>query len=256
MSFNKIENDLNNLHSFSRSLGTLFGQIGGFSIFQIIASFILAFITVGMVFSTISEPSPSAIFSAFQGAAWTILIVSLILEVILYYFIIKLIKLLKWAEQQEIPYQDKYRKSAFFFMVGIIVGIILFVVGVILMNWILQQIQEVFNDPLFELEDLEQLPSTDIISALTQVGRIGLSLAGFYYLKQNFTQLSAFMRNGGKVFTGFQLLIIGYLISILGTLIGLIVDLASILGLVGLILTIVGYFQASNGLQNTIWSQF
>ena len=255
MEFNQDENDLNNLRSFSHSLGTLFGQIGGYSIIQMITSFILAFVTVGMLFSVITEASLSAIFNVFQTSIWTIIVTSIVLEIISYIFIIKLIKLLFGAEKHGIPYKDKYRKSALFFIGGIILGIVLLVVAIIVANWLLQLIQDIFNDPLFEIEDLEQVPSTDIISTLAGVGRTGLSLAGFYYLKKNFGQLSDYMRNGGKVFTGLQLLVIGYLLQILGDLIGLIVDLASVLGLVGLILIIVGYFKASNGLKSTIWSQ-
>jgi uncharacterized Tic20 family protein len=159
------------------------------------------------------------------------------------------------AEKKAIPFKDKYRKSALFFILGIIVGIILLIVSFIVANWFMQLIQDIFNDPLFEIEDLEQIPSSDIISTLAQVGRTGLSLAGFYYLKQNFEQLNGYMQNGGNISKGLQLLVIGYLLQIFGNLIGLIVDLASLLGLVGLILTIVGYFKASNGLKRTIWSQ-
>ncbi len=255
MEFNRDENDVNNLSSFSQSLGTLFRQIGGYTIIQIITSFILVFITVGMLVSVILEASLSAIFNVFQTSIWTIVVTSIVLEIISYIFIIKLIKLLFGAEKRGIPYKDKYRKSALFFIGGIILGIVLLVVAIIVANWLLQLIQDIFNDPLFEIEDLEQVPSTDIIGTLAGVGRTGLSLAGFYYLKKNFGQLSGYMRNGGRVFSGLQLLVIGYLLQILGDLIGLIVDLASVLGLVGLILTIVGYFKASNGLKSTIWSQ-
>ncbi len=255
MEFNQDENDVNNLSSFSQSLGTLFGRIGGYTIIQIIASFFLAFMTVGMLFSVVIGASMSEIFNVFQTSIWTILITATVLEIISYIFIIKLITLLFGAEKQGIPFKGKYRKSALFFILGIIVGIVLLVVSFIVANWLMQLIQDIFNDPLFEIEDLEQVPSSDIISTLAQVGRTGLSLAGFYYLKQNFGQLSDYMRNGEKVSKGLQLLVIGFLLQIFGNLIGLIVDLASLLGLVGLILTIVGYFKASNGLKSTIWSQ-
>jgi len=254
MEFNQDENDVKNLSSFSQSLGTLFGQIGGYSIIQIIASFILVVMTVGMLFSVIIESSPSALFNVFQTSIWTILITATVLEFISYFFIIKLIKLLLGAEKKGIPFKDKYRKSALFFIVGIILGIVLLVVSFIVANWLMQLIQDIFNDPLFEIEDLDQVPSSDIISTLAQVGRTGLSLAGFYYLKQNFEQLNGYMRNGRNVSKGLQLLVIGYLLQIIGNLLGLIVDMASLLGLVGLILTIVGYFKASNGLKSTIWS--
>ena len=255
MEFNQDENDVNNLSSFSQSLGTLFGRIGGYTIIQIIASFFLAFMTVGMLFSVVIGASMSEIFNVFQTSIWTILITATVLEIISYIFIIKLITLLFGAEKQGIPFKGKYRKSALFFILGIIVGIVLLVVSFIVANWLMQLIQDIFNDPLFEIEDLEQVPSSDIISTLAQIGRTGLSLAGFYYLKQNFGQLSDYMRNGEKVSKGLQLLVIGFLLQIFGNLIGLIVDLASLLGLVGLILTIVGYFKASNGLKSTIWSQ-
>ena len=255
MEFNQEENDLNNLSSFSQSLGTLLRQIGGYTIIQIIASFFLAFMTVGMLFSVVIGASMSEIFNVFQTSIWTILITATVLEIISYIFIIKLVMLLFGAEKRRIPFKGKYRKSALFFILGIIVGIVLLVVSFFVANWLMQLIQDIFNDPLFEIEDLEQVPSTDIISTLAQVGRTGLSLAGFYYLKQNFGQLSDYMRNGEKVSKGLQLLVIGFLLQIFGNLIGLIVDLASLLGLVGLILTIVGYFKASNGLKSTIWSQ-
>ena len=255
MEFNQEENDINKLSSFSHSLGTLFGQIGGYTIIQIIASFILVFITVGMLVSVVLEESITALFNVFQTSIWTIIITSIILEIISYIFIIKLITLLFGAEKRGIPIKGKYRKSALFFIVGIIIGIFLLVVGIIVTNWLMQLIQDIFNDPLFEIEDLEQVPSTDIITTLVQVGRTGLSLAGFYYLKQNFDQLGDYMQNGEKVSTGLILLVIGFLLQIFGSLIGLIIELLSVLGLAGLILTIVGYFQASNGLKNTIWSQ-
>jgi len=255
MEFNQDENDVKNLSSFSQSLGTLFRQIGGYTIIQIISSFILAFMTVGMLFSVIIEDDMTALFNVFQSSVWTIIITSIVLEIISYIFIIKLIKLLFGAEKQGIPHKGKYRKSALFFIGGIILGIVLLVVGIIVANWLMQLIQDIFNDPLFEIEDLDQIPSTDIISTLAQVGRTGLSLAGFYYLKQNFEQLNGYMRNGRNVSKGLQLLVIGYLLQIIGNLIGLIVDFASLLGLVGLILTIVGYFKASNGLKSTTWSQ-
>ncbi|MFX1310684.1 MAG: DUF973 family protein [Promethearchaeota archaeon] len=254
MKTNLDENDLNNIRSFSQSIGTLLRQIGGYTIIQIIALVILAFISVGMIFSGISGASLSVIFNIFQTSMWVILIASIILEVISYIFIIKLIILLKSAEKQKIPFQDNYRKSALFFITGIIVGIILLVVAIIATNWILQLIREIFNNPLFEIEDLEQIPSTNIISTLVQVGRIVLSIAGFYYLKQNFRQLSFCMRNDEKVHKGLQLLVVGYLLLILGSLIGIGVDLGSFLELAGLIITIVGYFKASDGLKNTIWS--
>ena len=255
MEFKQDENEVNNLSSFSQSLGTLFGQIGGYTIIQIITSFILAFMTVGMLFSVGIGASMSEIFNVFQTSIWTILITATVLEIISYIFIIKLVMLLFGAEKRGIPLKGKYRKSALFFILGIIIGIVLLVVAFIAANWLMQLIQDIFNDPLFETEDLEQIPSTDIISTLAQVGRTGLSLAGFYYLKQNFEQLNDYMRNSEKVSKGLQLLVIGYLLQIFGNLIGLIVELASFLGLVGLILTIVGYFKASNGLKSTIWSQ-
>lgn len=255
MESNQDKNDINKLRPFSQSLGTLFGQIGGYTIIQIIASFILVFITVGMLVSVVLEESITALFNVFQTSIWTIIITSIVLEIISYIFIIKLITLLFGAEKRGIPIKGKYRKSALFFIVGIIIGILLLVVGIIVTNWLMQLIQDIFNDPLFEIEDLEQVPSTDIITTLVQVGRTGLSLAAFYYLKLNFDQLSDYMQNSGKVSTGFLLLVIGFLLQILGSLIGLIIDLLSVLGLVGLILTIVGYFKASNGLKNTIWSQ-
>ncbi|MHA1191989.1 MAG: DUF973 family protein [Promethearchaeota archaeon] len=255
MEIKQDENEVNNLSSFSQSLGTLFGRIGGYTIIQIIVSFFLAFMTVGMLFSVVIGSSMSEIFNVFQTSIWTILITATVLEIISYIFIIKLITLLFGAEKQGIPFKGKYRKSALFFILGIIVGIVLLVVSFFVASWLMQLIQDIFNDPLFEIEDLEQVPSSDIISTLAQVGRTGLSLAGFYYLKQNFDQLSDYMRNGEKVSKGLQLLVIGYLLQIFGNLLGLIVDLASLLGLVGLILTIVGYFKASNGLKSTIWSQ-
>ncbi|MFX1470863.1 MAG: hypothetical protein ACFFB8_19660 [Promethearchaeota archaeon] len=254
MKTNLDENDLNNIRSFSPSLGKLLGQIGGYTIIQIIASVFLVFISVGMLFSGVTETSPSAIFNIFQTSIWTILIASIVLEVISYIFIIRLITLLKSAEKKRIPFQDNYRKSVLFFIIGIIVGIILLVVAIFLTNWILQLIREIFNDPLFEIEDLEQIPSTDIISTLVQVGRTALSLAGFYYLKQNFRQLSFCMRNDEKVHKGLQLLVVGYSLLILGSFFGILLDLGSFLGLAGLIVTIVGYFKASDGLKNTIWS--
>jgi hypothetical protein len=255
MELNRDENDVNNLSSFSQSLGKLFGQIGAYSIIQMITSFILVFLTVGMLVSVIIEDSLSALFNVFQTSVWTIIVTSIVLEVISYIFIIKLIMILFGAKKREIPYKDKYRKSALFFIGGIILGIILLVVAIFVTNWLMQIIQDIFNDPLFEIEDLEQVPSTDIITTLAGVGRTGLSLAGFYYLKINFGQLSDYMQNGKNVSTGLQLLVIGYLLQILGSLIGLVIDLASLLGFVGLILTIVGYFKASRGLKSTIWSQ-
>ena len=255
MEIKQDENEVNNLNSFSKSLGTLFGQIGGYAIIQIIASFFLAFMTVGMLFSVVTGASMSEIFNVFQTSIWTILITATVLEIISYIFIIKLIIILFGAEKKGIPFKGKYRKSALFFILGIIIGIILLVVSFIVANWLMQLIQDIFNDPLFEIQDLEQVPSTDIISTLAQVGRTGLSLAGFYYLKQNFDQLNEHMGKGGKVSKGLQLLVIGNLLQIFGDLIGIVVDLASLLGLVGFILTIVGYFKASNGLKSTIWDQ-
>ncbi|MFW9867275.1 MAG: DUF973 family protein [Candidatus Thorarchaeota archaeon] len=253
MVFNQDEDELNNLNSFSQSLGTLFRQLGGYSIIQIIASFILVFIAVAMLVPVIIQASPSEIFDVFQTSIWTIIITSIVLEIISYIFIIRLIMLLFGAVKQGIPYKGKYRNSALFFILGIILGIALLVVSIFVTNWLLQLIQDIFNDPLFEIEDLEQVPSTDIISVLAPIGREGLSLAGFYFLKQNFDNLSNSMRNGRKVSKGLQLLVIGYLLQILGNLIGLVVDLLSFLGFAGLILTLVGFFKASNGLRNTIW---
>lgn len=254
MKTNLDETDLNNIRSFSLSLGKLLRQIGGYTIFQFIASVILVFISVGMLFSGVTETSLSAIINIFQNTIWTILIASIVLEVISYIFIIRLIKLSRSAEKKRIPFKDKYRKSALFFVIGIIVGIILLIVAIFLTNWMLQLIQEILNDPSFEIEDLEQIPSTDIISTLVQVGRIALSLAGFYYLKQNFKQLSIYMQNDERVHKGLQFLVTGYSLLILGYLIEIIVALASFLALAGLIITIVGYFRASDGLKNTVWS--
>ena len=251
--FIQEENDINNLGSFSESLGTLFRQLGGYTIIQIITSFILVFITVGMLIPVILEASPSELFNVFQTSTWTITITSIVLEIISYILIIKLIMLLLGAHKQGIPFKDKYRKSALFFILGIILGIVLLVVAIFMTNWLLEIIQDIFNDPLFEIEDIEQIPSTNIISTIAPIGREGLSLAAFYFLKQNFDKLSNNMRNGRKVSKGLQLLVFGYLLQILGNLIGLVVDLLSIIGFAGLILTIVGFFKASNGLRNTIW---
>jgi uncharacterized membrane protein len=253
MKTNLDENDLDNIRSFSPSLGKLLRQIGEYTVIQIIASVILAFISVGTLFFGIIETSLSALFNIFQSSIWTILIASIILEVISYIFIIRLIKLLMSTRKKGIPFQDNYRNSAIFFIIGIIVGIILLFVGIILTNWILQLIGEILNNPSFEIEDLEQIPSTDIISTLAQAGRIGLSIAGFYYLKQNFRQLSSYMRNDEKVHKGLKFLVIGYSLLILGDFIGIVVALGSFIGLAGLILTIAGYFQASDGLKITIW---
>ena len=151
MEFNQEENDLNNLSSFSQSLGTLLRQIGGYTIIQIIASFFLAFMTVGMLFSVVTGASMSEIFNVFQTSIWTILITATALEIISYIFIIKLITLLFGAEKQGIPFKGKYRKSALFFILGIIIGIILLVVSFIVANWLMQLIQDIFNDPLFEI---------------------------------------------------------------------------------------------------------
>lgn len=251
---NLNENDFNNIRTFSQSLGKLFGQIGGYTIILIIASVVLAFISVGMLFSMMYETSIPVIFNILQTSIWTLVITSIILEIIMYLLLIKLIKLLMGAQKQGIPFQDNYRKSALFFIIGIISGVVLLVVAIFLTNWILQLIWGILNDPLFEIEDLNQIPSTDIISTLVQVGRTGLSLAGFYYLKQNFMQLSYYMYNGEKVHKGLNLLVIGYLLMIVGSLIGLLIELASFLSFAGLIVTIVGYFKASDGLKNTNWS--
>jgi hypothetical protein len=127
-------------------------------------------------------------------------------------------------------------------------------VAIILTSWILQLTWGILNDPSFEIEDLNQIPSTDIISTLVQVGRTGLSTAGFYYIKQNFMQLGYYMYNGEKVHKGLNLLVIGYLLMIVGSLFGLLIDLAGLLSFAGLIITIVGYFKAADGLKSTIWS--
>jgi uncharacterized membrane protein required for colicin V production len=55
MVFNQDEDELNNLSSFSQSLGTLFRQLGGYSIIQIIASFIMVFIAVAMLVPVIMQ---------------------------------------------------------------------------------------------------------------------------------------------------------------------------------------------------------
>jgi hypothetical protein len=247
------EREFSKFNTFSQSLGKILGQIGAYTIVQIIAAIFISFISVGMLVEVALETSISEIFNVFQSTVWIILISSIILEVIMYYLIIRLILVLKGAEKQGIPYQDKYHKSALFFTAGIILGIILIIVGIILMNWILQIIQQIFNDPSFDVEDLEQVPSTAIISTLVEAGRILLSIAGFYYLQQNFEQLKNRIQNGEKIVKGFRLLIIGLVIMILGNLLGLIVDLASLLEFIGLIITIIGYFQASGGLKKAIW---
>ena len=253
MKTNLDENDLNNIRSFSPSLGKLLRQIGVYTVVEIIASVILAFISVGMLFFGIMETSLSALFIIFQNSIWFILIASIVLEVISYIFIIRLIKLLWSARKKGIPFQENYRNSAILFIIGIIVGIILLVVAIFLTNWILQVIGEILNNPSFEIEDLEQIPSTDIISTFAQAGRIGLSIAAFYYLKQNFSQLSSYMRNDEKIHKGFKFLVIGYALLILGDLIGIVVALGSFVALAGLVITIGGYFQASDGLKITIW---
>ena len=247
------ENALNKFQYFSQSLGTLFWQIGIYSVIQILAGFFLAVISVGMILSLIHETSLSAIFNTFQALVWTMLIASIILEGIFYFFLIKLIVLLRGAEKQGIPYRDKYRKSALFFMAGIILGVVFLVVAIIISNWILQIVREILNDPSFDVEDLEQVPPTAIISSLVEMGRILLSVAGFYYLKQNFEQLRGYMQNGGRIIKGLQLLISGNILLILGRLIALGVSLGSFLGLIGLLIIILGYFRISDGLKTTTW---
>jgi len=254
------ENELSKFTTFSLSLGKILGQIGAYTIVQIIASIVIAVISFGTLLSALiaiqvnGETSLSRIFSSFQTSLWTILIASIILEVIMYFFLIRLIIVLKDAENQGIPYQDKYHKSALFFAAGIIVGIILFIVGTILMNYLIQIIHNVFYDPSFNIADLEQLPSTAIISTLIGIGRIILSAAGFYYLLQNFKMLQGYMQFGEKIVTGFRLVVIGFSLMIVGNLLGLVVSFASFLGFIGLIIVIVGYFQAASGLKNAIWT--
>ena len=66
MELKRNEDKVNNLSSFSQSLGTLFGQMGGYSIIQLIASFIMVAMTVGMLISVAMEGSMSEIFEAMQ----------------------------------------------------------------------------------------------------------------------------------------------------------------------------------------------
>ena len=248
------ESESSKLTTFSQSLGKILGQIGGYTIIQIIAAIFIGISSVGMIFSIVGVTSMAEIFNIFQTTVWTILIASIILEVIMYYFLIRLIIILKGAEKQGIPYQDKYRNSALFFAAGIIIGIILIIVGIILMNYILQIVQNIFNDPSFDIEDLEQIPSTEIVSTLVEVGRTILSIAGFYYLQKNFELLKNYTQNGEKIVRGFRLIVTGFVIMILGNLLGLVIELASLLGLLGLIITIVGYFQAADGLKKARWT--
>ncbi len=254
MDKNLNESEFSKFTSFSQSLGKILGQIGAYTIIQIIAAIFLGIISVGMIFSIIGVTSMSEIFNIFQTTLWTILITSIILEVIMYYFLIRLIIVLKDAEKQGLPYQDKYHKSALFFGAGIIIGIVLMIVAIILMSYILQIVHNIFYDSSFDIEDLEQVPSTDIISTLVEVGRTILSIAGFYYLQQNFELLKNYTQTGEKIVKGFRYVVIGFSLMILGNLLGLVVDLASFLGLIGLIITIIGYFQASDGLKKAIWT--
>jgi hypothetical protein len=254
------ESELSKFTTFSQSLGKILGQIGAYTIIQIIAGIFIAVISFGMMLSAFitvgvnGETSLSEIFNSFQTTLWTILIASIILEVIMYYFLIRLIIVLKDAENQGIPYQDKYHKSALFFAAGIIIGIILFIVGTFLMNYLLQIIHNIFYDPSFDIEDLGQIPSTGVISSLVEIGRIILSAAGFYYLLKNFEMLQHYIQNGEKIVRGFRLVVIGFSLMILGNLLGLVVDLASLLGFIGFIITIIGYFQAASGLKKAIWT--
>lgn len=256
MSETSDELEIENLRSFSRSLGELLRQLGIYSIVQILAAIILAVISVGMLFSIVYETSLSEIFNIFQTSIWTILIAAIVLEVISYIFLIRLIILLRGAAKKEIPYEEKYRRSALLFLVGIIIGVILFILAIIIINWYLGIIWEIFNDPSFDIEDLEELPSTEFISTIIEIGRTAVSLGGFYYLKKNFEQLVFYMQgpNSLKITKGFQFLVIGYALLIVGSLLGFIIFLGGLLSFAGLIITIVGYFRASDGLKNTIWS--
>ena len=247
------ENELNNIRFFSQSLGTLFQQIGIYSIIQIIVGIIIAVGSMATIASTITYPSPSEILNTFESTVWFILIASLILEVISYFFIIKIIKLLKDAEKQGIRYQDNYHKSALFFMAGIILGVIFLVMAIIIATWILGLIREIINDPSFVIENLNQIPSTDIISAFVEAGRISLSIAGFYYLKKNYKQLYVYIEHGERIINGFDFLLAGYIILILSNFIGLIVAFANLLGFVCLILIIVGYFKTYDRLTTMRW---
>ena len=117
MKTNLDENDLNNIRSFSPSLGKLLRQIGVYTVVEIIASVILAFISVGMLFFGIMETSLSALFIIFQNSIWFILIASIVLEVISYIFIIRLNKLLWIARIKGIPFQENYRNSDILFII-------------------------------------------------------------------------------------------------------------------------------------------
>ena len=255
MDKNLNESEFSKLNTFSQSLGKILWRIGIYTIVQIIAAIFLAILPIGMMlFSFIGGTSISEIFNGLQSSLWTIFITLIILEVIMYYFLIRLIIVLKGAEKQGIPYQDKYRKSALFFAAGIVIGIISIIIGIFLMTYLLQIIHNILYDPSFDIEDLEQLPSTSIISILVGVGRIILSVIGFYYLKQNFEQLKNYTWNGEKIVSEFRLLIIGLSLMILGDLLGLVVSFASFLGLAGLIVTIIGYLLTSSELKKANWT--
>ncbi|MEJ2251157.1 MAG: hypothetical protein P8Y70_18150 [Candidatus Lokiarchaeota archaeon] len=254
-----IESESIKLTNFSQSLGKILGQIGIYTIVQVIAGIILAIFTAIFTSSMFHwATSPLEIFNQFQTSLWTLIIMSIILEVIMYFFIIKLIIILKHAGNQVFLYEDKYRKSALSFSIGIILGVILIVVDIILINWLLQMIHGILINPSFQSEDLQQIPSINIgINAslnLMKVGSIVASIAGFYYLKTNFEELRIYTRNGKKIVKGFRLLVIGFSFMLLGSLLRMITDFLSFIEFIGLIVTIKGYFKTSDGLSEVFWT--
>ncbi|MFX0031696.1 MAG: DUF973 family protein [Promethearchaeota archaeon] len=252
-----IDNDINKFQSFSRSLGIVFRRIGVYSIIQIIAAVIIAVATVGMVFSIIRDPTPSAIFNVFQSTLWTILIASFILEVIFYILVINLIIVLRKAKNQNIPYRDKYQKTNLFFSISIVFGIILFIIAIFVVNYVLEIIWEIFSDPSFDIDNLdvylEQVPSINLPSTLIELGRGVIYLLGFYFLKRNFDQLNPYLQNSRDVNKGFFLIILGYALSLIGSLLDILIDLGAFIGIAGMIISIVGYFKVSRGLKLLNW---
>ncbi|MEJ2251156.1 MAG: hypothetical protein P8Y70_18155, partial [Candidatus Lokiarchaeota archaeon] len=168
----QIKSESRKLTNFTQSLGKILRQIGIYTGIQIFAGIILAVATAGNLLSMSTATSLSEAFNIFVRSIWTILISSIIIEAIMYFFLIELIIILRDAANQGIPHHDNSRKSAISFLVGIILGIMFFYLDIYLVIFRVQIFHGLLTKHSFQPEDLQLISSTALISILVKVGYI------------------------------------------------------------------------------------
>ncbi len=254
--------DSSELNLFAPKLGKSFGNLASYMIIQIIVTIISSLIVAaGMISSLIGTSSTSEIFIQLRSLVNTIFFISIILAGISYYFVYKVIVVIKEGETQNFQNGDKLRMSRLFLIGTIILQIISFIIGYIVLTQTMTALEELLNSNNFDetaiTEFTNQAQSGGIFSTLLECAGLGLYAASFLQIKtffEGYEQLINDNLEKDRLQKGLMFLVVGYGLVAAGTLIGLgLSGFGSLLNIVGWILYLVGYFKAAKGLKQIRW---